>query len=164
MNKQLTGWLVVNEFVTGSKFNELFGMLLEAARSRGISLQKRTGGALWYALGRQSYRGRIDADFILFWDKDVKLAHVLETMGVPVFNSSRAIALCDDKSLTYLALAADADISMPRTYISPKKFHADGLIAPSFMNIGDDIGYPCVVKECFGSFGEQVYLIHTRGE
>lgn len=41
---------------------------------------------------------------MLFWDKDVNLARRLEKSGLPVFNSAKSIALCDDKAKTYTEL------------------------------------------------------------
>ncbi|MDQ7863268.1 hypothetical protein RCO48_26145 [Peribacillus frigoritolerans] len=34
----------------------------------------------------------------------------------------------------------------------------------AFIQIGNEIGYPLIVKEAYGSFGEQVYLIQSEDE
>lgn len=97
-------------------------------------------------------------DFILFWDKDTRLARHLEQQGYPVFNSSEAIAACDDKSLTHLALM-NAGIPMPRTIVAPMTFDNIGYTNTNFLKeVSERLGFPMVVKECFGSFGQQVYL------
>ena len=183
----MNGWLVVNEFVMTDKFNELFSMLFKAAMAEGIELTKRSNSEIWTMLGSCNYRfydffttgctfekdgasmvvsaadiGLEMPDFILFWDKDIRLAYELERQGMKVFNSAQAIADCDDKAVTFLKLAA-AGIKQPETYISPKKFHTDGLFDKKFLDMaGNRLGFPCVVKENFGSFGQQVYLAMDR--
>lgn len=47
-------------------------------------------------------------DYALFWDKDVRLARALEAMGVRLYNTAAAVAVCDDKAATHLELAAGA--------------------------------------------------------
>lgn len=97
-------------------------------------------------------------DFILFWDKDIFLARTLKSMGYKVFNNPETIYLCDDKALTAYALTK-AGVAQPDYFIFPLHF---------FGNIFDyyetyeasilKLGFPLVIKERFGSFGEQVYL------
>lgn len=97
-------------------------------------------------------------DFVLFWDKDIRLALHLEQLGYPVFNSSKAIGICDDKSLTHLALMK-AGIKMPRTIVAPMTYPNVGFTNLTFLEeVAERIGFPMVIKECFGSFGQQVYL------
>ena len=161
----MTGILIVNEFVKSDKFSELFDMFDEAAKRYDIDLIKMTNGKAWGMLGENSYNGlrplfgKDDRpDFILFWDKDIKLAFELEREGYRLFNRAQAIADCDDKSLTYLRLH-HAGIRQPETFISPKKFHADGIISDDFLEAAvKTCGFPCIIKECLGSFGAQVYL------
>ena len=103
-------------------------------------------------------------DFVLFWDKDVKLARMMEKAGFRVFNSADAIMRCDDKAWTNISLAG-AGIKMPKTFVSPLTYFEDGLDGEEFAaNVESQIPYPVVVKECMGSFGEQVCLAHNRSE
>ena len=140
-------------------------MLQEAAGKQEMELIRKTGDEMWVELAEQDYRLEGTYDFCLFWDKDVKLARALELSGLRVFNSASAIAACDDKAKTFLALKLHKDICMPRTYISPKKFHRDGLVSERFLqSIKEQLGFPCVVKECMGSFGQQVHLAHSEEE
>jgi RimK family alpha-L-glutamate ligase len=158
----MTGILVVNEFLHSNKFNEIHGWLLEAAKKLNIDMQLKTNAELLIDISGLS-KDKI-ADFILFWDKDVRLAYYLEQLGYPVFNSSRAIEVCDDKSLTHLTLM-NAGIPMPRTIISPKTFENIGYTNYNFLTeVVNRLGFPLVVKESFGSFGQQVYLLHHMVE
>lgn len=158
----MTGILVVNEFLHSIKFNEIHSWLLEAAKKNGIEMILKTNAELLIDI---TGNGKdIKADFILFWDKDVRLAYYLEQLGYPVFNSSQAIERCDDKSLTHLTLMK-AGIEMPRTIIAPKTFDNIGYTNYHFLEeVASRIGFPLVVKESFGSFGQQVYLVHNIDE
>ena len=107
---------------------------------------------------------RTEADFVLFWDKDIKLCRYLEQCGYKVFNSSHAIEICDDKALTALALN-NTNIKMPKTIFAPKTFDNVGYVNYDFINtVIADIGFPMVVKECYGSFGHEVYLVNNKSE
>ncbi|HWT76511.1 MAG TPA: RimK family alpha-L-glutamate ligase, partial [Mobilitalea sp.] len=159
----ITGILVVNEFLHLNKFNEIHRWLLDAAKRQNIELQLKTNAELIMDITGADHPDKF-ADFILFWDKDVKLAYYLEQLGYPVYNSSKAIGICDDKSLTHLTLM-NQGIPMPRTIVAPKTFDNIGYTNYHFLqNIADRIGFPMVVKECFGSFGQQVYLVHNYEE
>lgn len=161
--KVKTGWLVVNQFLSAQKFTGHYRFLCEAAEKEGIRLLYKPGGTLLPELGRGLPSGEALPDFVLFWDKDVRLALALESMGLRLFNSARAIALCDDKSLTHLALA-DA-FPMPQTICAPMTYPGVGYNDLSFVRRAADVlGLPMIIKECFGSFGSQVYLVHTPAE
>ena len=150
----MTGWLVVNEFLTTNKYSELNQWLLKAAEKRNIELEIKTNAQLM--VGLPYINGK--PDFVLFWDKDIRLANYLEDCQIPVFNSAKSIEICDDKSYTYLQLLK-ANLPMPKTVLGPKTFDTVGYKKQEFLkDIQQYLGYPLVVKECFGSFGQQVYL------
>lgn len=162
----MKGWLVVNEFLQSKKFDEIHSWLLQAANKQDIDMDLKTNASLMVELpaDREDAVRLEKPDFILFWDKDVKLAEHLEKLGFPVFNSARAIETCDNKALTHLALM-HAGIRMPRTIIAPMTFENIGYTNLDFAGrAAEKLGFPLVVKECFGSFGQQVYLAHDYGE
>ena len=112
--------------------------------------------------GAASVNGVNAGDTVLFFDKDVRLANALMQMGVRVFNTPSAISVCDDKAAAHLALAT-ANFPQPRTWIPPMTYTAvDERIAPFLDRAEADLGYPMVVKECYGSLGNQVYMAHDR--
>lgn len=110
-----------------------------------------------------SFVDRKRPDFVIFFDKDVRLASVLQAQGLRLYNGADAVAACDDKGLTHLRLAGVAP--MPRTLHVPATFPAIGWNDLSFLSAaGDCLGYPMVIKECFGSFGAQVHLARDRAQ
>ena len=154
-------WVVYNRFLNTKKFSEHIERLIRAAKDRGIRLIPKSNAEIPLLPGEPT------ADLpeqILFWDKDVRLASYLEAQGCRLMNSAKAIAVCDDKYRTHLALSA-AGLPQPRTYIAPMTYDTVGYTDRSFLREAEEIlGYPMVVKECFGSFGAQVYLAKNRTE
>lgn len=150
----IKGILVTNHFLTSEKYNTLHRHLIESAEKSGIELLRKTNLEL-------ACENSFNCEFALFWDKDTVLAKRIENSGVRAFNSSRAIELCDNKAKTFLEL--DGKIKMPKTIPSPLTYFKSDL--SDFVNKAADIlGLPLVFKECFGSFGEQVYLCKSIDE
>lgn len=151
------GLLVVNAFLRTSKFDELYRILSDSAAKEALELDVMTNAELVCALEDPNFDVCVYA-FVVFWDKDVLLAQRLEQLGLRLFNSARSIALCDDKAQTWLALQA-AGIPMPHTIPLPKTFPAVGYPTLDFAaKLAHELTYPVVLKECYGSFGQQVYL------
>lgn len=153
----VTGWLVVNAFLRSAKFDELYADILANAAKMNIAMQVVTNTEVLGALRNGK------PDFALVWDKDIRCAQLLEHVGIRCFNRADAIAICDDKTATYLGLL-DV-LPQPATVIVPMRF---GPVKWHDQRFVDDaiatLGLPLVAKEAFGSFGSQVFLIHTRDE
>ena len=158
------GLLITNGFVGEQSFIRLWDSLLSAAKKRGMSLtpmphdrllfDAASGMPLWDADG---------VDFAILWDKDVRLGYQLIKLGIRVFNPPSAIEICDDKSLTHIALAGK--VPMPPTVIIPTTYKCVGYGDMEFLrNAAHYLGMPMVIKECRGSFGKQVYLANTIDE
>lgn len=156
--QEFRAWIIINEFLNTSKFSEITHYLLVAAGMRGIRLNVFTNAEVMIGAPLPEEK----PDFVLFWDKDILLAQYLESLGIPVFNSSKAIALCDDKRLTYLSLK-NSGIPMPKTLIAPFTYDNIGYNSYDFLEkVEAELSYPIVVKEAFGSFGMQVYLVQDH--
>ncbi len=152
----LRGLLVVNAFLKTPKFDAMYQALLTSALEHKIQLTLQTNAALSTRIDRPEFEAELP-DFVLYWDKDVNIAKLLEQKSIPVFNSADGILRCDDKSLTYLALK-QAGIPMPQTLILPKTFPNIGYTHTGFLEEAAEIlHFPLILKECFGSFGQQVY-------
>jgi gamma-F420-2:alpha-L-glutamate ligase len=161
--KSLNAWILYNGSLRSRKFAEHIAWLQRSLERAGVAQRAVNNGSLPVLLdaGRTELRvgsGLEQPDFIVFWDKDVRLAGQLEAMGLRLFNSAEAVRICDDKSLTHIALA-NRGIHMPKTIVAPLVFPGLGEPDPRFLEyVEDELSYPMVVKECFGSFGAQVYL------
>lgn len=101
-------------------------------------------------------------DFVIYLDKDRYVAEMLERLGYKVYNSSRAISLCDDKMLTHITLS-DRGIKMPTTISSSLCFTDNGN-REYLKDISKKLGFPLIIKENHGSLGKQVYLINNEKE
>lgn len=159
----MKGYLVINHFLRTEKFEELYDWLVMAAKRQGMELLVKTNAELMACIGVGEQKEE-DISFVLFWDKDIKLARLLEARGYRLFNSAEAIAVSDDKALTHIALEA-AGIPMPKTLFIPMTFESIGYTDLLFLEqVEECLGYPLVVKDCCGSFGQQVYLCRNRDE
>ena len=104
-------------------------------------------------------------DFVIYLDKDIYFAKVLEQAGYKVFNNSNFLKLCDDKMLTHIALA-NHGIRMPKTIASPL-IYKNEINEENYKfldSIAQELGYPLVIKRVYGSLGEGVYLAHNIEE
>ena len=163
-----TGWIIVNGNLITDKFIDYAKMIQAAALKRhiDISIMKNNDILLDLSdkqplhLHKQTYTL---PDFAFFIDKDIYLAQYLEQLGIPVFNSSSTIEMSDDKIQTYQRLTS-LDIPIPHTIIAPK-IYTKGVLSDDYLqSIIHKLGIPLVVKEAFGSFGEQVYLVNNVEE
>jgi len=157
MNK---GWIIVNHFLKSDKFNELYKFFENASKKCGAALEIHTNSEVLQLIASSSSF----PEFIIFWDKDIRLAKLLESKGIKLFNSAASIEACDDKYLTYLALLEN-DISTPYTLPFPMTYKNIGYTDFDFLSeYVDCIGFPAVIKENYGSFGQQVYLANSVEE
>ena len=151
----MRGWLIVNSFMNTSKFVSLYEMLFVAFKKHNVELEIKKASDISLEVGQEIVS---KPDFAIFWDKDIYLAERLEKSGERLFNSKIAVLLCDNKILMYQALN-EKGIKTPRTFIAPKTFEGLNYSDRSFLDkVIKEIGFPIVVKEAYGSFGEQVYL------
>ena len=155
----MQGWLVVNSFMNTDKFVSLYEMLSVAFKKHNVELEIKTASDISLEVGRNIAN---KPDFAIFWDKDIYLAERLEKSGVRLFNNKRAVMLCDNKILMYQALE-NAGVKIPRTFIAPKTFEGLNYNNRAFLDkVIKEIGFPMVIKEAYGSFGEQVYLANDQ--
>ena len=95
-------------------------------------------------------------DFVLYLNKDPAQALALEKSGYKLFNSSKTIYYCEDKSLTYTVLSGEG-VPLIDTIFAPMRYYGgDG--EDYLKEVSDGLGFPLVVKRCKGSLGEGVYL------
>lgn len=155
----MKGILICNGYKSSEKFNTFYDFIVSSFNKHNISLDIIKNTDIPLIINKRPFLN--DIDFILFLDKDISLANHLENMGYKVYNSSKAIDICDDKGKTHLALENDSNVNMPKTLLIPFSFEKK---FPSFESIRKEFSLPFVVKNRKGSFGEQVYLVYSRDD
>lgn len=164
----LQGIMVYNRSLYSEEYQKQLDLYIEAGDSLGINLTQVANDELLLGVKKHDLSIAHDFgefDFGLFLDKDVAFASHLQELGLPIFNSADCIAVCDNKIFTMQRLAGQG-IPMPDTVFAPIQFRAlDGENRRIFLeSVVGEIGLPMVVKEAYGSFGQQVYLAEDWAE
>lgn len=163
------GWIIYNGHLPSNDFVDFAEWLHDAGNRLNLSTEIVANNDLLtyltnYSLELIDQNNKTLPDFVIFTDKDIYLAKQLELLGVRVFNSAEAIEISDDKIKTYQLLAKQ-QLPIPKTIITPKLFPGSYELDTAFIdNVLKKLSFPLIMKEAFGSFGEQVYLIHNRTE
>lgn len=162
----LQGWIIYNGSLPGTKFLDFAEWIQVAASRKNSQATIYKNNELLSFLSTDLFELlREDTnslpDYVVFADKDIYLANQLESLGVRVYNRAEVIQNSDDKIVSYQQLARQ-NLPIPKTIIAPKVFTNVQVDADSVNLAIDQLGFPMIIKEAFGSFGEQVYLIHTK--
>lgn len=161
----MKGYLIVNGFLDNHRFTVLYEMLLSAFEKENISIKLISNKDIYQKI---ALKNDLECDFIIFWDKDILLAKLLENQGYRLYNSSETIRICDDKGLTFISLLNNSlyeEISIPKTILAPFTFENIEYNDYSFIdNVIEDLKYPFIIKENKGSFGTGVYLINNKDD
>ena len=103
-------------------------------------------------------------DFAIYLDKDKYLSEILEKSGLRLFNRHDAVRVCDDKGQTYIALTGKG-VKFPKTIFGALCYKSDGEIKDEWVNnIFQNLEFPIIVKESFGSMGKGVHLANDKAE
>ncbi|WP_052664000.1 RimK family alpha-L-glutamate ligase [Mycoplasmoides alvi] len=162
MNKKLT--IVYNPYVNKLKNNEQFILINKAAKLLNIKLFNIPSNNIFSLISSKNIK--LPTKKILFLDKNIALAKLLENYGYLLYNNSDAINVCDNKALTHVHLMNEG-IAQPKTLIGPLTFNLNTSKQNylSFLKIiKKSFKFPLIVKEVYGSFGKQVYLINNIEE
>lgn len=163
----MQGWIIYNGALRIKKNEILVKRLAEEGHKKGIRLQLIKNNSLipmYDAFGKATLESTAlleTPDFIIFWDKDVALAKHLEIMGFKLFNKARAIEACDNKVLMHQKLA-NIGVRVPKTIINPFVFREQDVTSAYLGKIKQLLGDEIVLKEAYGSFGMQVYLVEDE--
>ena len=153
-----TAWFIGNAFLETASFRLIQQEMALAAERQGLSLRKYTNADFVTSKSLDALPGAV-----LFWDKDIRLAKLMELKGARLYNPAEAIALCDDKTLTFIALKGL--VPMPKTLLCPMTYGRLGYGSMTFLEeAADELGVPFIVKEGYGSYGNQVYLIRNLND
>ncbi len=158
------GIIVLNAYIAYPGLLHLAERLQEEAKKEGIELVIKTNAEIFAFVQNDGtlFGEDLEADFLIYLDKDPYIANMLETKGYRLFNRANSIHICDDKMLTYLSLLGTG-IRMPKTISAPLCYsNKDNL---SFVrNLEKELPFPFVGKTNFGSQGKGVSLIKNHEE
>ncbi len=165
-----TGWIIYNGNLNSDKIYELVLWLKETANKLDLNLIDVKNNEILFYFDDYSKpclkHITIEKlpDFVISWDKDIPLAKHFELMDIKVYNSSNGIEICDNKVLTN-QFFANHNIRIPKTVIAPMVYSNSEITETKiYDHISKIIKYPMIIKEAFGSFGQQVYLVNNLHE
>jgi [lysine-biosynthesis-protein LysW]--L-2-aminoadipate ligase len=131
-------------------------LLVEALKQRAIEFELVDDGELLFDLAQPDKRWRA-YDAVLCrsvsQSRGLAVLQVLESWGIPVFNSVQTTMVCNDKLLTTLALLR-AGVPVPRTLLA--------FDTPRAVEGIEELGYPAVLKPVAGSWGRLLARINDR--
>lgn len=160
----MKGLIVLNAYSHLAQCEHQAKRLTEEFLRLGVKCDVKRCGQLNISIDGKGIKTHADGyDFCVFLDKDALAAKALEMSGLRLFNNSAAIAVCDDKVATHLALAGEAP--MPATVPAPLCYTPCAAADGKFLDfVENTLGYPIVVKRCYGSRGEYVFKVADRAE
>lgn len=162
-------WVVYNAFLTLEKMVKLVDRIeSEFSKREGFNVYKVKNNDFFIEIKENIVELSVQAgipkpDIVIFWDKDIMQAKLLEELGVKVYNSSDCINECDDKRIMHIRLE-QAGVLTPRTVIAPKFYKQQCTDVSYFNRVTDSLRFPVIVKEARGSFGMQVYKCNTMND
>ena len=159
----MRGLIVVNQEIRHNEYK--IHRFLEEFKKENIELEVRVNdGTIASIQNGEVVLNITKPDFVIYLDKDIYLARLLEKAGLRLFNKADFIKMCDDKMLTFIC-ASNAGIAMPDTFAGPLVYTSIDEPKIEFLNtIIERLGFPMVVKKVYGSLGEGVFLVKDKGE
>lgn len=159
------GLIITNAFSYRESAKYQTERLIEEFSKLGIELIHKSNNEILSFIDQNSVISTIDPsdfDFVLYFDKDKYISLMLEKVHFVLFNSSLSIDICDDKMMTHILLANNG-IKMPKTLSYPLCYEFNGDI--SYLDeVKRHLEYPFIVKENYGSLGQQVHLVSNDQE
>lgn len=162
-----TGWIIYNGNLNSDKIYELVLWLQNTAKTYDVNLIPiRNNDILFYfdELAQPQLKHlteQVLPEFVISWDKDIPLATHFELMNIRVYNNAKGIHLCDNKQLMIQAFA-NQQIPVPKTIIAPMVYSNSNINNfELYEHVVDTLGLPLIIKEAYGSFGQQVYMVDS---
>ncbi len=157
-NRRIKGAIVINAFLRPKESVVQAERLKQEFALLGVEVNIVNDDFLLTGIANNSIYSKLSKlDFVLYLNKDKYQTALLEKKGIKLFNSDGAIRVCDDKGITYVALA-DNGFNLPETVFAPVCYSENDVYPDRFLQaIADRLGFPIIVKESFGSMGKGVY-------
>ena len=159
----MRGIIFVNAYYHTSAIGYQPARIREELGRRGVPADIAETDSFPVSVGRKDIESAVKGyDFCVYLDKDRYILRALELAGMPVFNGSRTVELCDDKALTALALA-EAGVPQPKTLFGPLCYRSEAALGKqTFARAAALLGTPFVVKESNSSLGAGVHLAESE--
>src|SRR5690625_513737 len=163
----LNGLMIYNGSLYSEKFIDYANMLQSAAIKKGHHVELVKNNELFSLMhtNKTDILSNLNLnriDYIIFTDKDIYLAHQLVALGIRLFIIALSTDISDDKIKTYQKLMK-SNLPIPETLIGPINFIKPIESNRKFITQSiEHFGFPFIIKEAYGSFGEQVYLIKNN--
>ena len=113
----MRGAIFVNAYFLGDSAAHQLQRMTDALQARGAEVDVFRSDCLPVCVDGQMRSTIGERDFIVYLDKDPHLSYSLEKAGYRLYNSARAVEVCDDKMRTCIALCGE--VPMPKTVSSP---------------------------------------------
>ena len=158
----MTGAIIINGYFSNEATKNQTDRLVYEFNKKNVEIKVLKSNEILTAVENNSKVDIGDFDFVIYLNKDIYQAELLEKSGYKVFNSSFSIRICDDKMLTNIYLAGHG-INMPLTISSPLMYTQND--DENFLNmVKANIPFPIIVKNVFGSMGKNVFIANNDEE
>ena len=110
------GIIVINPYQIPKESVHQANRLKDELLSLGVKVEIVTDAFLRNFIAENKIQTELkDIDFIVYLDKDKYQSEILESLGIKLFNSHKAVRVCDDKGTTYLALINNG-LNIPKLF------------------------------------------------
>lgn len=159
------GLILQNAYYRNQAYLSQANRLQDEFRALGVATDVRRNDFFAATITDGELVKRIDGyDFCIYLDKDKYVSSVLEKQGLRLFNSHSAIRACDDKAETFIALGGHG-VPCPKTLCGLMCYDRSERIKEETLDVVErELGYPVIVKECYGSLGKGVFKADNRAE
>ena len=163
----MKGLILINAYPNGEKFYRQAERIAKELRALGCPTDVKRNGEVCVTVGEDGTLSHNLTDkysFVVYLDKDKYLGYALESCGFRLFNSAKAVEICDDKMQTYFALR-NAGVRLAESIPAPLCYTPNAKVDEIFLSsVAARLGFPLVAKKSYGSFGAGVHLVHGMPE
>lgn len=164
MEQKKKGLIFVNPYLVPKESIYQAERLKEEFNNLGVDIKIVSDGSFNLTISGDKVSGLLDADFIVYLDKDKYLSKILEKSGLRLFNCHDAIRVCDDKAETYIALSKNG-VKFPKTIFGALCYNQSLQIKKEWVDkIIKELSFPIIIKESYGSMGKGIYLANDKDE
>jgi len=159
------GIIVINPYQIPKESVHQANRLKDELFSLGVSATIMTDAFLRTKISENKIESELKGvDFAIYLDKDKYQSEILESLGIKLFNSHKAVRVCDDKGTTYLALLNNG-LNNPKTIFGALCYDKNMPIDKEWAKqVANSLGFPLIIKESFGSMGKGVHLANNFDE